>query len=503
MLETIKVLLEKLSTKIDTNNILTAQEHLYVYSHIGVFGVKSQTEPIAVIKIKPEEEDEVKSLLSGEDIQVLRNDEFRNIKKKLQNPYILLDLQEPFTVKKLENILSILYEKEKISKKELKQVKSYPQLVTKYIQNRDGYKISKAEKDQGFCVVQPYFNDIQTYSSKGRLILSKAVQKGDLSQSETLVESIYSCTACGQCHDQLSPDTLEINNALIKTRYKIAREGNVPRKFEIARKNIHKFGNPMGLPQEDRTLWIEEEINNHSYEDNPVLYWTGCVTSYRLPEIIKSTTRILEKKDADFGILGEKEGCCGLLLYLSGHWEDAVNNGHELIESLPNVEHIVTSCAGCYYAFSRLYRQLGLKLPFKVSHTSHVIQEAIETKKIRLKNNNSTYFWHDPCDLGRHCQVYEPPRNVLTSIPGVKLVETTLNREHAICCGAGGGLWMYNEDATNYVSNIKISEATPNNIDAVITGCPTCILSMRNSIREKNLNLEVLDLVEVIDNCLF
>ena len=503
MPENIKALLKKLSTKMDTNNILTAQEHLYVYSHIGPFGVKSQNKPLAVIKIKPEEEEEVKRLLTGEKILVLGNDEFREIKSEFHEPYILLDLQEPFTVKKLEKYLSTLYENDKITKKELKKAKSYPQWVIKYIQTRDGYKINRTEEDQGFCVVQNYFNDIQTYSSKGRLTLSKALQKGDLSQSETLIDSIYSCTACGQCYDQLSLDSLEINNALIKTRYKIAQEGNVPRKFEVARKNIREFGNPMGLLPEDRNLWIEEEVNKYSYEDNPVLYWTGCITSYRLPEIIKSTTRILEKIGADFGILAEKESCCGLLLYLSGHWEDAVDNGKQLIQSLPNVEHVITSCAGCYYAFSRLYPQLGLNLPFKVSHTSQIVQKALETTQIRLKKDNGAYFWHDPCDLGRHCQVYDPPRYVLRSIPGVKLIETTLNREHTICCGAGGGLWMYNEDATNYVSNMKITEATPKNIDAIITGCPTCILSMRNTIREKNLNLEVLDLVEVFDNCLF
>jgi Fe-S oxidoreductase len=500
--ENIKDLMEKLSTKIKSKNILTEQEHLYVYSRIGPFGIKNKNKPIAVIKIKPEKEEEVKRLLSDLDILVIGTNEFREIKKKLQKPYILLDFQEPFTVKKLENIISILYEEEKRFKQDLKQSKSYPQRLIKYLQSRDGYKISRAEEDQGFCILQSYFNDIQTYSSKGRLILSKALQEGDLSQSETLIDSIYSCTACGQCYDQLSLDSLEINNALIKTRYKIAQEGNVPIKFEIARKNIREFGNPMGLLPEDRTLWIEEEANKHFYEDNPVLYWAGCVTSYRLPEIIKSTTRILEKIGTDFGMLAEKEGCCGLLLCLSGHWEGAVDNGRDIIGNIPNVEHIITSCAGCYYAFSRLYQQLGLNIPFKVSHTSHVIQEAIESKQIRLKNTNCTYFWHDPCDLGRHCKVYEPPRDVLRSIPGVKLTETNLNREHAVCCGAGGGLWLYNEDATNYVSNIKITEATPNNIDAIITGCPTCILSMRNTVKEKNLNLEVLDLVEVIDNCL-
>ena len=98
--------------------------------------------------------------------------------------------------------------------------------------------------------------------------------------------------------------------------------------------------------------------------------------------------------------------------------------------------------------------------------------------------------------------MYESPRYVLNHIPGLKLVEASLNREHTVCCGAGGGLWMYNEELTNHVSSQKVTETLPDGLDSIITGCPTCILSLRNTLRHTYPKLKVMDLVEVVDICL-
>jgi heterodisulfide reductase subunit D len=258
--------------------------------------------------------------------------------------------------------------------------------------------------------------------------------------------------------------------------------------------------NPAGLPSEDRILWIEEKVNKHPYEDNPILFWPGCTTSYRLPELVEDTCEILNTAGYDFGLLGESEGCCGLIMYLSGHWDEAKSNAEKRLEQLGDISRLVTNCSGCYYCFSKVYPRLGLTVPFEVVHTSHIIKESIKEDRLKLNEYKGTYIWHDPCDLGRHSQVYEPPRYVLNSIPGLKLLESSLNREHTICCGAGGGLWMYNEELTNHVSWIKITKTVPEKIDGIITGCPTCLISIRNTVREITPNLRVFDIVEVVKN---
>jgi len=113
------------------------------------------------------------------------------------------------------------------------------------------------------------------------------------------------------------------------------------------------------------------------------------------------------------------------------------------------------------------------------------------------------FLWHDPCDLGRHCGVYEPPRNVLRAIPGLELRELPLNREHAICCGGGGGLMMYDIDLSNRMAGSKfVDEISPLGIDGVVTGCPACILSLRNAARSAGKEIAVYDLSEIVDSCI-
>ena len=221
-----------------------------------------------------------------------------------------------------------------------------------------------------------------------------------------------------------------------------------------------------------------------------------------MPELVEDTCEILDAAGYDFGLLGENEGCCGLIMFLSGHWNEAKSNGEQVLEQLRDVERLVTNCSGCYYCFSKVYPKLGMTVPFEVVHTSQIIKESIQDERIQLKKHHGSYMWHDPCDLGRHCNVYEPPRFVLNSIPGLKLVEPSLTKEHMICCGAGGGLWMYNEEITNHVSQMKLDETLPDNLDGVITGCPTCLLSIRNTAREKIPSLRVLDIVEIVKSCI-
>lgn len=490
-------ILEKLINELGDENVLVSPEHLYVYSRSGGFGTRTHVEPIAVV-LAGVSEKELRGLV-GDEIEVVGNTDWTALD---QGSYLLLDVQKPVTIKDLESSLSELREENEARKKGRREAVSFHHWATCEFHGRDGFRLSRSGDDKGFCVVQSYFNGVQTFSSKGRLLLAKGLLSGDLEPSPLIMESLYSCSACGQCFDQVSLEGLEINNAIIKARNKLTEHAGAPRNFELARDCIQRDGNPMGLPAEDRVLWIEEEVDRHPYDDNPVLYWPGCITSYRLPELVQSTCHILEKAGYDFGLLGESEGCCGLLLYLSGAWDEARSYAGNILDSLGSVERLVTNCAGCYYAFSRLYPQLGLSVPFKVVHTSQIIKESIMEGRLRLKEHNGVYTWHDPCDLGRHCGVYEPPRYVLGAIPGLNLVEHSLNQEHTVCCGAGGGLWMYNEEITNHVSHQKLTEAVPENIDGIITGCPTCILSMRNTAREKSLNIKILDIVEIVENCM-
>jgi Fe-S oxidoreductase len=286
----------------------------------------------------------------------------------------------------------------------------------------------------------------------------------------------------------------------LKARNEITELEGVPEQFDIILDNISINGNPQGLEKGDRTMWFEEQAEKFSMNGNSILYWAGCTTAYRVPEVVESTTSVLDKLGLDFGMQGVEEGCCGLILYLTGQWGEAEENALEVMRMVGGVETLVTGCAGCYYTFSYVYNELGVQVPFKVLHTSQLLDLVLEERK--LKPLKGDFMWHDPCDLGRHSGVYQPPREVLRRIPDLNLVEYPLNMEHTVCCGAGGGLWTFREELTDHVSHQKMMVTVPKGVDGVITGCPTCLLSIRNTARVHRPGMKVFDLTEVVDSCL-
>lgn len=493
-------LVNLLKSQFGENNVLTSIEHIYVYSHAGEFGIKKLSQPQVILRIKSNEENRLlDQLLKGTEVQVIQNDDLEKTHVDPTKPFILVDVQKPIGINDLLNSLDGLTRNREEQKNSLKNASSFHHWFSTTVQGKEGFRI---REDNGFCVVQSYFDGVQTYSSKGRLLLARGLLKGELESSSLLSDSIFSCTACGQCYDQYSSETFEINNALLLTRKEIVERNGVPKKFNKILENIKAKGNPQGLSAEDRTLWFKGQAEQFPYRDNEILYWAGCTTSYRLPEIVGATTSVMDKMGLDFGVLGEKEGCCGLILYLSGQWREAAENADKVLNTVGDAETLVTNCAGCFYMFSRIYADLGVSVPFNVLHTSQLLDQSLRENNLELKTFEGDYMWHDPCDLGRHCHVYEPPRNVLNSIPGLNLIEHPLTKEHTICCGAGGGLWTYNEKLTEHVSHQKIMETVPTSLDGIITGCPACLLSMRNTARILRPGLKLYDIAEIVDRCL-
>ncbi|MCW4050996.1 MAG: (Fe-S)-binding protein [Candidatus Bathyarchaeota archaeon] len=492
-------LLQSLVKRYGEERVLREPEDLYVYSHTREFGIERTAEPIAVLRLDPDELESLHLLLGENEVSVINTDELNSA--PVDAPFLLVDSRNSLSIDELEKRIKELEEAEQGHRSILKERQSLSQWATAFVQSIDGYRLGeRPDSNTGYCVVQRFFDGVETYSSKGRLILSRGLFSEEIAVSPRLIDSIYNCTACGQCYDQLSTGNLEINNAIIKTRNQIIRSGSAPRNCKQLLGNVLDEGNPMALPAEDRALWYEDTAEKFAFKHNKVIYWPGCTTSYRLPEAVEATAHILDTAEVDFGLLGENERCCGLILYLMGFWDEATRNADEMIRVLGagNPETLVTSCAGCYYAFKRVYPYLGVQPGFNVFHTSQLYENLLKEGKLSFKEMKGDYVWHDPCDLGRHCHVYEPPRNVLGAIPGLNLVEPSLTRQHTICCGAGGGLWMYNEDLTVKVSHQKIYETFPSGVDGVITGCPTCVLNMRNAARETRPSFKVFDLSEFL-----
>ncbi|MGD2064841.1 MAG: (Fe-S)-binding protein, partial [Dehalococcoidia bacterium] len=142
---------------------------------------------------------------------------------------------------------------------------------------------------------------------------------------------------------------------------------------------------------------------------------------------------------------------------------------------------IVVSSPHCYHTFKNEYPELGGE--FEVMHTTQYLSLLIEQGKLKLsKEINKRVIYSDPCYLGRHNDVYDEPREVLKSIPGLKLVEFPDAREDGLCCGGGGGrIWMDTPKGERF-SDIRVEQAVANGADAIALACPYCFLNYRDSV---------------------
>jgi heterodisulfide reductase subunit D len=189
-------------------------------------------------------------------------------------------------------------------------------------------------------------------------------------------------------------------------------------------------------------------------------------------------------------------------LVSAGFWTEAKENAVKVVRRVmeTGAKKLVTSCAGCYYAFKRLYPEvLGVQVPFKVFHLSQFLQPLTDGGDLKLKSLRIKVTYHDPCELGRHCGVYDPPRNLLQTIPDLEIVEMSLNKSHSTCCGAGGGLWMFNPKLAMNIARKKIIEQIlPLKVDSIVTSCPMCYMNFKYTAKQSGIDIEVFDLAELI-----
>jgi heterodisulfide reductase subunit D len=135
------------------------------------------------------------------------------------------------------------------------------------------------------------------------------------------------------------------------------------------------------------------------------------------------------------------------------------------------------------------------KLPFEVIHITELLAQLIDEKKIAFSENmNKEITYHDPCFLGRHCKVYDEPRKILESIPGIRLVEMERNRRWSYCCGGGVKIpsSCYPEYAASITKNRLIEGMQAAN--TIVTGCTSCFSNMSKVVKGEGMEVEICDI---------
>ena len=502
---------EKLKQLVKETQVLTDLEDRYVYSFEKIFLDRFEIKPDIIVRVSSlKEENKVKRFIEKEDVILLeRGKIFSYTENKSSKTIVLLDNVE---IPTLQNCVDEAGKKfvgiTKSDKFDIKGYGTYTNLALAiqnlFLENTLN-KCQKCTTCSGYCTVSPSFNGIETWSSKGRMLITRGIMKGDLSFSEKIVDILYSCTKCGLCYAQCFQD-LEFHEAIGYLRYLIAEKNLTPQIFHTTASNIFKYGDPAGTPINRRLSRIKNVSNLKLPEKANTLCWLGCTVATRTPKTAEAFIKILNQSNTEFTMLGEKEGCCGYVLISSGLWEEAkkvANNTIERIEKT-DAQTLVTPCSGCYYTFTRLYPELlDINMPCEILHTSQFLEKMIKTKEINLKPLDLNVTYHDPCSLGRHSNIYDPPRNVLKAIPNLNLVEMRLNRDCARCCGGGGGLWTFNNKVSLESTHTRLREDfIPTHVNVLTTACPQCILNFRFASHKNvlpNNPLKIYDITELFD----
>jgi Fe-S oxidoreductase len=383
------------------------------------------------------------------------------------------------------------------------------------------------------------YNNFNSYSARGRYIVAQSLLTGRSDYTDRVLDIVYKCVTCGSCDvsckiNRFNMEPLEMIHEL---RFKLVEDGQLLPQHMLYIDHLRKEDNMMLKPKADRGNWAEGlDVKRIPHDHADVVFHAGCRFSYdeTLWPRARTAVTLLKNAGVDIGIMGADESCCTGRVFNMGYRGEFTKFAESNLEAwkTAGVKTIVTPCSDCYHAFKRLYPTVGSK--FEVMHTVEYLEKLIQegkikfTKKIPLK-----VTYHDPCHLGRQGEpyvpwqgkekkilnqmiVYEPrkpryngawgiydaPRNILKSIPGIDLVEMERIREFAWCCGAGGGVKESYPEFSNWTATERIEEAKSTGAEAIVSACGWCERNFLDSIASTGDKMEVFDVAELVQKAI-
>jgi len=329
---------------------------------------------------------------------------------------------------------------------------------------------------------------------------------------------LWSCTTCGACVEECPVDIQHVDTIMELRRYKAMMESSFPQEAGGMLRNIENSGDPWGVGQHKREEWTEKldfdiprAIPGTELDDDiDHLLWVGCsgAVDDRSKKITVSIAQLLHDADVKFAILGNNEACTGdspRRLGMEYLFQMLAEQNVETLNSIgADKRTIITRCAHCFNAIKNEYPDFDGH--FEVVHHSELLTRLIADGRLVATNQlDQSITYHDPCYLGRHNDVYDDPRAVISAVPGVDAKEMERSRSNGFCCGAGGARMWMEESIGERVSNNRVDEAVETGADIIATGCPFCVTMLSDGLAEKvgkgeveDGRVEVLDIAEVL-----
>ena len=323
-------------------------------------------------------------------------------------------------------------------------------------------------------------------------------------------DEIWSCTSCMACVTHCPVSIEPLDKIIDMRRYLVMGEARLPAEARPMIRDLEIYGDVQGKGVAHRADWaMNREVpqlfqpSAQTDSDLEMLLWVGCSGAFhpRNQETSRAMVKILKAAGIRFAILGKEELCCG---------DPARRLGDEILFqklARANIDHfnrhqvkkIVTLCPHCLNTLKNEYPELGCKL--QVVHATELVMDLIRKNRIALKYPVADKMTiHDACYLGRYNQVYQPPRDISSAVPGTQLKETERNRDSGYCCGGGGGRMWLHENIGQKINVVRAEEMVKTGIDLIGTACPYCLVMLDDGV--KSLELEkppkVADIIDIV-----
>jgi Fe-S oxidoreductase len=326
---------------------------------------------------------------------------------------------------------------------------------------------------------------------------------------------LWSCTTCGACVEQCPVDIEHVDHIMDMRRYQVLIESNFPSEAGVMLRNLENKGNPWGAPPTTREDWtrnlgfdVPKVADGGDFE---YLFWVGCAGAFedRAKKTTRAVATLLHEAGVSFAILGDGETCTG---------DPARRIGNEFVFQLlaqQNVatlnevgaKKIVATCPHCFNTLANEYGELGGT--FDVVHHTQLLAHLIESGRLTpVQPVDGGVTYHDPCYLGRHNRIFEPPREVLSAAVGPaaerKVTEMDRFAERSFCCGAGGARMWMEERIGKRINVERVEEALATGAQTVAVGCPFCLTMLgdgvtgKKSVGEASTDVEVVDVATVL-----
>lgn len=378
------------------------------------------------------------------------------------------------------------------------------------------------------------------FSAGGRMVGALSLLRDRIDYSDGFLDMIYQCQMDGACDVSCKIDRdLEPLQVMQELRIKCVEDGQLIAAHMPVLEGLRKEDNMMQGKKADRGKWAEDlDVKDLSRQKADVVYHAGCRYCFdkELWPIARAGVNILKEASVDVGIMGKDEACCGGRAYEMGYEGELVKYAEHNVQAwkTAGVKTVVTPCSCGYQTFKVLYDKIGRKPEVEVYHFTEYLDKLIKEGKLKLNKKvpiNITY--HDPCHLGRLSEpwihwsgkeikvagqmivheppkkyrrggegVYEIPRDILKSIPGLNLVEMYRIREYAWCCGAGGGVKEAYPEFALWTAAERIKEAKDVGAEALVSACGWCKRNFSDAVAETGSKLEVFDILELVQKAL-